>query len=493
MLPPRRTAAAQPLGGIIRRLMSSYPEHKVVAMPALSPTMEVGSVAKWNLKVGDSFAPGTAICEVATDKATVTFEAQDDGYVAHILVPDAGVEVKVGDPLLVTVDEEGDVAAFADFKLPEGGGASAPVSAAAPAAEAAAAPAPTKAVEPAAARAPAPTAAEGGERVFASPLAKKLMREEFASAGFTLAHMAGKGTGDGGRVTAADVVAFAKTFDGSAAATTTADAPSAAPATASAPAAAAPANTTAGTVSVAAEDFAFPTDGNVGAAVAAQFAHSKATVPHYCLSVEINMARAVAMRSAFNGKDGSLSVMDFVLKAAALAVKTVPDVNASWRDSFVRRYHHVDLNVVMTGGAGGGYERSDNGVVLPVLRNVGSMGLGEISAAMAKAESSTDGVSMGMGTLTVHNLGMYGVKSVAPIILPPQACALGVGAIVDTVVPAAKSAGAAADGEPAKVWDVAPVMMVTLSCDHRVVDGAVGAQYLQAFKNLLENPTNMLL
>lgn len=455
--------------------------------------MEVGSVAKWNLKVGDSFSPGTAICEVATDKATVTFEATDDGYVAQILVPDAGVEVKVGDPLLVTVEDEADVKAFAAFTLGEAGGA-APAAAPTPAAaapEPVAAAAPTPAAAAPAAAAPAAT----GDRVFASPLAKKLLREDFASSGFTLAHLAGKGTGDGGRVTAADVMAFAKTFDATAAAApaVAAAAPAAAPsagAGVAAPAsAAAPAFVPAtGLSGIAVEDFVLPADGNIGAHVAAQYAVSKTTVPHYYLSMEVDMAKVVAMRAAFNGSgSGQLSVLDFVLKAAALAAKTVPDVNASWRDSFVRRYSQVDLNVVMS-GAGGGYGTgSDNGVVLPVLRNAGSMGLSDISAAVGAAEEGT--APMGMGTMAVHNLGMFGVKSVAPIILPPQAVALGVGAIVDTVVPNKAAAG----GEDQPVWAVTPVMMVTLSCDHRVVDGAVGAQYLQAFKMLLENPQNMLL
>jgi pyruvate dehydrogenase E2 component (dihydrolipoamide acetyltransferase) len=184
-----------------------------------------------------------------------------------------------------------------------------------------------------------------------------------------------------------------------------------------------------------------------------------------------------------------LSVLDLFVKASALAMKQVPDVNAAWMDSFVRRYDQVDVNLVMGTGSG---------LLTPVVKDVGALGLKAISKEIAAFEDAlfTDGEGsdaaldtskLTIGTFSIHNLGMFGVKSAAPIVLPPQACALALGAVVDTVVPRA----AAKAGEDN--WEVAPVMVATLSCDHRVVDGAVGAQWLSALKTVVENPSSILL
>ena len=180
--------------------------------------------------------------------------------------------------------------------------------------------------------------------------------------------------------------------------------------------------------------------------------------------------------------------MDFLVKAAALAVKTVPDANASWMESFVRRYDQVDVNVVM--GAGGG-------CITPVIRDCGRKGLRALSLELAALDDALfadaeglvvkDASLLAPGTLSVHNLGMYGVKAASPIILPPQAVALAFGSVVDTVVPRTNPR----HGEDA--WVVEPVMVVTISCDHRVIDGAVAAQYISAFKALVENPAGMIL
>lgn len=180
--------------------------------------------------------------------------------------------------------------------------------------------------------------------------------------------------------------------------------------------------------------------------------------------------------------------MDFLVKAAALAVKQVPDANASWMDTFVRRYEQVDVNIVMGSG---------NGVITPVLRDAGKKGLKALSAEMAALDDAIfsdaegtvirDASLLAPGTISVHNLGMYGVKAASPIILPPQAVALAFGSVVDTVVPRL-NAKAGEDN-----WAVEPVMVVTMSCDHRVIDGAVAAQYISAFKALVENPAGMIL
>jgi len=180
--------------------------------------------------------------------------------------------------------------------------------------------------------------------------------------------------------------------------------------------------------------------------------------------------------------------MDFLIKASALAMKQVPDVNGSWMDTFVRRYEQVDINLVVGTGAG---------LITPVVRDVGSKGLRSLSAELAALEDSLfsddegttikSPVLIAPGTFSIHNLGIYGIKSAAPIVLPPQACALALGAVVETVVP---RVGAKAGEEN---WTVAPMMVATLSCDHRVVDGAVAAQWLSAFKILVENPVAMMI
>jgi pyruvate dehydrogenase E2 component (dihydrolipoamide acetyltransferase) len=227
-----------------------------------------------------------------------------------------------------------------------------------------------------------------------------------------------------------------------------------------------------------------------------RLAATKQTVPHYYVSVEINLKDLLGLRDKLlqqfaaqkkskDSENNSLSVLDFLVKAAALAVHQVPDVNASWMETFVRRYEQVDINLVMGSGSS---------LAAPVLRDVSSRGLSSISEEISRFENSlfsadassflSDGTKMAPGTLSIHNLGGYGVKSAAPIILPNQACALAFGSIVETVIPS-KQEG--------KEWEVAPIMIATLSCDHRVVDGAVSAQYLAAFKQLVESPMNLLL
>mmetsp|Transcript_27022 Transcript_27022/g.38510 ORF Transcript_27022/g.38510 Transcript_27022/m.38510 type:complete len:300 (+) Transcript_27022:561-1460(+) len=233
--------------------------------------------------------------------------------------------------------------------------------------------------------------------------------------------------------------------------------------------------------------------------LAARFAHSKKTVPHYVLSVEVELTAMLALRSQLNAtllagkKDKeaadviTISVHDMLVKAAALAMKQVPDVNASWMDTFIRRYDQVDINLIMSTG-------EDS--VSPVIRDVAAKGLSTLAKETAQCEhvlfdASTNqpAVDMNTGTFSIHNLGQYGVKAVSPIVLPPQACALGLGAISDTVLPNYDNN----DKDSDKVYRVAPVVVATLSCDHRVVDGAVGAQWLAAFKQLVENPLAMMV
>eukprot|EP00611_Tribonema_gayanum_P002698 TRINITY_DN12032_c0_g1_i5.p2 TRINITY_DN12032_c0_g1~~TRINITY_DN12032_c0_g1_i5.p2 ORF type:complete len:299 (-),score=114.09 TRINITY_DN12032_c0_g1_i5:110-1006(-) len=218
---------------------------------------------------------------------------------------------------------------------------------------------------------------------------------------------------------------------------------------------------------------------------AAKMTISKQTVPHYYLTVDLNLEELLAIRAKLNKdlpEDAQLSLNDMLLKAAALACAAVPDVNASWMESFVRQYHSVDINV---------FVNTDGGLVTPIVRDVGRRGLKAVSdevrtLAHAAKESSLDASQVATGTLSVVNLGAFGVKSAAPIVTPPQACILALGTAEERVVP---------NDDPAseQIYKVATCLSATLSCDHRVVDGAVGAQWLAAFKKLVENPLTMLL
>lgn len=457
--------------------------------------MESGSIAKWNLKEGDRFEPGTSLCDVETDKATVSFDATEEGYIAKILI--ASGDIKVGQPLLVTVEEAADVAAFANFALTGAApAAAAPVAAAPAPAAAAAAAAPVAApvaAAPSSSSAALPAGVSPLGRVFASPLAKKLVRE----AGDDLqriASVAGQGSGPNGRLVAADVREALK-----APRTAAAAAPTAAPAKAAAPAAAAKAAApAAASIAGVFEDFVVT---EAHQQLASRLAAAKQAVPHYYLTVELNLAALLALRQTLNAniaaaapktKDPAaanpnkeIAVLDLLVKAAAHAMRSVPDVNAAWMDSFVRQYHQVDINVVMSAAPSAS-------AVTPVVRDVNNKGLGSITELLASYEdrlSKNEALTAeetAEGTFTIHNVGAFGVRSAAPIVLPPQAAALALGAVYESVIPKA------AEGD-AQAWEVAPMMQATMAVDHRVVDGAVSAQWLAAFKNVVENPINLLM
>jgi len=388
-----------------------------------------------------------AIAEIETDKASMAFEAQDDMFIAKFLVEE-GQEVTVGAPIFVSVEGASDVAAFSAFE--------APAAVAAPEAPKPAAAAPAAAP---AAVAPAATAARAsGARVFASPLARKLARD----AGIDLLSL--KGTGPGGRIIATDVK--------------NAPAASEHAAVAAASRAGSVANVSSGVGSTGAySDFELS---ELALGVAARYTHAKQVVPHYYLSIDLNLTKMLQMRDDLGG---DIDTANFFMKAVAGAMKEVPDVNGAWMESFVRRYEQVDINLIMGSGAG---------LLTPVIRDVGGKGLRELSNELGKLEDSLFSDSEGEhvsiaaelapGTFSIHDLGMFGVKAAAPIVLPPQACALALGTITDTVVPHATTK-----------WAVAPVMTATLSVDHRVVDGAVAAQWLSAFKTLVENPVGLML
>ncbi|CAI5709827.1 unnamed protein product [Peronospora destructor] len=420
--------------------------------------MEMGTIAKWNKQEGDLISAGDVVCEVETDKAVVDFEATDDSYLAKILVQAGSGEVAVGKPIFVTVMEEEDIAAFKDFSAdatPDENTAPA-----APAVEVAPATAVSTTTSPVST---APAASPASGRVFASPIAKKIARES----GAVLSVI--NGSGPNGRVIKADVEAAL------AAGTSTAAKEDAA--NASSPAA------TAATATTNYTDYPISSEAQ---AIAQQLTQQKMEVPHYHLSTNLTLDKLLDARARLNagrGEDEHLSVNDFVVRAASLAMRKVPDANSSWKGSFIRQFNDVNVNLMMTSAAGG--------VVAPVLTRVNQKGLDDIrketQTAVAKAnDGAFKPADLANGTFTISNVGQFDVQSLAGIVRPEQSCMLGLGAIEKKVVPND-------DPNADQIYKYAQMMTATLACDHRVIDGAVGAQWLASFKELVEDPLKMIL
>ncbi|XP_032432602.1 dihydrolipoyllysine-residue acetyltransferase component of pyruvate dehydrogenase complex, mitochondrial [Xiphophorus hellerii] len=437
---------------------SSYPPHMKIALPALSPTMTMGTVQRWEKKVGEKLSEGDLLAEIETDKATIGFEVQEEGYLAKILISEGTRDVPLGAPLCIIVEKESDIGAFKDYVETGVGDVSMPPPA----------PAPTPVTAPVPSAAPAAAAAPAAPRkgrVFASPLAKKLAAEK----GIDLAQVSG--SGPDGRITRKDIESFVPPK----VAPTAAAAPSpaavgAAPAAAAAPAA--PAGT-----------FTDIPISNIRKVIAQRLMQSKQTIPHYYLSVDVNMDQVLELRKELNeevkAQNIKLSVNDFIIKASALACLKVPECNSSWMDTVIRQNHVVDVSVAVS---------TASGLITPIVFNAHIKGLAaicsDVAALAAKArEGKLQPHEFQGGTFTISNLGMFGIKNFSAIINPPQACILAVGGSEKRLMPA--------DNE--KGFDVSSMMSVTLSCDHRVVDGAVGAQWLAEFRKLLEKPVTMLL
>jgi len=455
---------------------ASYPAHELVGMPSLSPTMESGAIANWNLKEGDSFGAGDVFCSIETDKATVDFEAQDDGVVAKILKEAGTNEIDCGIPIMVTVEDGDDISAFTNFQ-PDGPPATDEPSQQTKLALNSTDVTPLTLIatqHPKTSDPVLPTFTDN-KRIIASPLAHKLAKE----LGHNIRAIAG--TGPGGRIIAADVTEFVPmetvgvptiqeiSADTLAQATMTAEP----------------------TIGVGYKDYPLSDSARQ---TAARLAMSKRNVPHYYLTIDLKMDKMLEMRASLNeavGDDEQIGVYELLLKAAGASMKAVPTVNASWMDSVVRVYDDVDINVVVGNG---------DAMYTPVIRDVSSRGVKSLSADLKAAmlslieeEEEEDGNSVlkdlspsfsALGTLTVMNLGMYGVKSCAPIVTEPQAAALAFGVIENRIVPS---------NNEDEVYKESVMMTATMSLDHRVVDGAVGAQWLAAFKSHVENPTTLLL
>ncbi len=437
-----------------------------VLMPALSPTMTEGKLAKWAKKEGDKVSSGDVIAEIETDKATMEVEAVDEGTLGKILVPEGTEGVAVNAPIALLLEEGEDASALrgADGGTPP----AAKQQAEAPPPAEPAEPAehvPTGAAGAAGATAPAPARkADGGDRIFASPLARRLAKQ----AGLDLTRI--EGSGPHGRIVKTDVEK-AKA----------APRPEAKPspvAPAEAPAAPKPAPTP-----EVGPPYVEVPNTTMRKVIAKRLVQSKREAPHFYLTIDCDIDALMEMRAQLNsrapeGQDAfKISVNDFVVRAVALALRAYPNANCSWTEEAIRYYQTVDVSVAVA---------TPNGLITPVIKNADQKGLAAISnevrqlAARAREGKLKPEEYQG-GGFTISNLGMYGIKDFAAVINPPQACLLAVGA--------AEKRPIVKDGALA----VATMMSCTLSIDHRAVDGATGAEYLQVFKKLIEDPLRMML
>lgn len=439
-----------------------------ITMPALSPTMEEGNLAKWLVKEGDTVKSGDVIAEIETDKATMEVEAVDEGVVAKIVVPAGTEAVKVNALIAILAADGEDLAAAA------GGGSAAP----APKADAAPAPAKAEAApaaQPAPAAAPAATpapVAASGDRVFSSPLARRVAKE----AGIDIAKVSG--SGPKGRVVKADVE---KAVAGGSAKA----APVAAPAPAAAPTLAKGMSEDAVLKLFEPGSYELVPHDGMRKTIAKRLVESKQTIPHFYVTVDCELDALLALRAQLNDaaprKEGApaykLSVNDMVIKAMALALRDVPDANVSWTDANMVKHKHADVGVAVS---------IPGGLITPIIRKAELKSLSAISNEMkdlgkrAKDRKLKPEEYQG-GTTAVSNMGMMGVKNFAAVVNPPHATILAVGSGEERVV--------VKNGE----MKIANVMSVTLSTDHRCVDGALGAELLGAFKRYIENPMGMLV
>lgn len=434
---------------------------KLIKMPEIAANATSAVIVQWSRKEGEAIKAGECLAEMETDKAVIEYDADSSGVLGKILAA-AGQEVEVGAPIAVLFEEgetEVDIAALlaaAGVAVEPPPGAGATASATATAATTAATPAAVSEPEP------EPGAVASG-RIFASPLARRLAQER----GLALAGMTG--SGPHGRIVRRDVEAAAQ-----AAPATAANATAAAGSDATLPGIAIP-SASAPQGSAAFTDI--PHSG-IRRTIARRLSESKASIPHFYLSADCRMDRLLALRAEINAAGTrKISVNDFIVKAVAAALQSVPDMNVSWTEAALRKYQQADISVAVS---------TDGGLITPVVRNAGSKTLSAISreivdlAARARSGALAPNEYQG-GSFTVSNLGMFGVREFSAIVNPPQAAILAVGATLPQPV--------VVDGQLA----VAQVMKVTLSVDHRAVDGALAAQWLAAFQRCIENPLSALI
>lgn len=457
-----------------------------ILMPALSPTMEKGNLAKWLKKEGDAIKSGDVIAEIETDKATMEVEAVDEGILAKIVVAEGTADVPVNEVIGVIAAEGEDVKSVEAPKAEAKPQAEAikeeepkpdAAKSEAPKAEPGKSEQPSGETKQKTAEAGYNTAAASGERPFASPLARRLAKE----AGLDLSAI--EGSGPHGRIVEKDVEA-AKAGGGANAAAPQTAASSPAPAKPAAPLAAGPSDEQTKKLFAPGSYEEIPHDG-MRKTIARRLTESKQTIPHFYVTVDCELDALLKLRAELNAsapeKDGKpaykLSVNDMVIKALALAMRAVPDANVSWTETAMLKHKHADVGVAVS---------IPGGLITPIIRDACHKTLSQISnemkdlAGRAKSRKLKPEEYQG-GTTAVSNLGMFGVKDFAAVVNPPHATILAVGAGEQRAV---VKNGALA---------IATVMSVTLSTDHRAVDGALGAELLGAFKGYIEKPMSMLV
>ena len=423
-----------------------------IKMPALSPTMEEGTLSKWLIKVGDEVSAGDIMAEIETDKATMEFEAVDEGVIAHIQIEEGAEGVAVG-TVIATLAEEGEDPA----NVAPAGGDAAPAPAPAEAKEEAPAPAAAPTPAPAAAAAPAPAAAASGDRIIASPLAKRIAEQK----GIDLAGVAG--SGPKGRIVKADVEG-AKAGAAAPAAVSAASAPAQAPAEA--------------------QDFGIPHEveklSGMRKTIARRLTESKQQVPHIYLTVDIQLDALLKLRSELNAtlepQGIKLSVNDLLIKALAKSLVAVPVCNVQFAGDTLLKFNRADISVAVS---------IDGGLITPIVKDAGSKAVSAISTEMKDLagrarEGKLAPEEYQGGTASLSNMGMFGIKQFEAVINPPQAMIMAIGA---------------GEKRPYVVDDslqIATVMSATGSFDHRAIDGADGAQMMKVFKELIENPLGLL-
>ncbi|MCA1297039.1 pyruvate dehydrogenase complex dihydrolipoamide acetyltransferase [Stappia indica] len=446
-----------------------------ILMPALSPTMEEGNLAKWLIKEGETISAGDVIAEIETDKATMEVEAVDEGTMGKILVAEGTEGVKVNEVIALLLEDGEDASALEGAASGVGGDGGGPQTAPAETPAAAVAPA-AEAPTPAA---PAAPVAASGERIFASPLARRLAAQN------ALDLKALTGSGPHGRIVKRDIDKAVSEGTGKAVAAPAAEAPKPA---AAAPAPAMPTGPSSDQVLKLFEEGSYelvPHDG-MRKTIARRLQESKQTIPHFYVTVDCELDALLALRAQLNAaaptsKDGKpaykLSVNDMVIKAMALALRDVPEANVSWTDEAMVKHKHADVGVAVS---------IPGGLITPIVRSAEMKPLSVVSNEMkdmgtrAKERKLKPEEYQG-GTTAVSNMGMMGVKDFAAVVNPPHATILAVGA--GEKRPVVKDDALA----------IATVMSVTLSTDHRAVDGALGAELLAAFKGYIENPMSMLV
>ncbi len=397
-------------------------------MPALSPTMTVGNLAKWLKHEGDRVKPGDVIAEIETDKATMEMEAVDEGVLGKIIIAEGSEGIAVGSLIAIILEDSEDISALDNISMHKQT---------------------TSDVMKNKVPIPSDTTAshthtKDSARIFASPLAKRIAKERNIDLKSII------GSGPHGRIIKSDVLSDK----------------------------AASLNT----ITRPQTEFTTKKHTNIGKIIAKRLLESKQTIPHFYLTVECNIDKLLDLRTEMNNLvtdavNYKLSVNDFIIKASALTMRDVPEVNASFDEEHIVVYSNVDISVAVA---------SQNGLITPVIKNVDHKSLPELSneikdlATRARANKLMPEEFQG-GGFTISNLGMYGIKQFSAIINPPQSCILAVGEGAKRVI---------SDGQAIKV---ATIMDVTLSCDHRVVDGVLGARFLQRFKEYIESPINMIL